>query len=127
MDTELYCSFAKDCSADMNEQSIVYQLCHEFIKTSRALRYSLVHLKSLPVFIKEVFSLDSEEVLARFDTIALETLYYIAGWMIHAAKKAAPRRSINTRHCLMFLLIRPPLMIVIRMESMAYQQEKLID
>ena len=96
--------FAKECSIDLKEKSIIFQLCHEFIKTSRALRYSPVHLKSLPVFIKDVFSLDSEQVLARFDTIALETLYYIAGWMIHAAKKAAPRRSINTRHCLVFFV-----------------------
>ena len=60
MDMELCRLFSIECSTNLIERSIVYQLCHEFIKTSRALRYSPVHLKSIPVSIKDIFTFDSQ-------------------------------------------------------------------
>ena len=86
----------------MKEQSVLFVLCHEFIKISRALRYSKGNLKSLPAFVLEVFSCAGQNVLAEFDLLAQETLYYIAGWTIHAAHKVAPRRCKDTCHSLVY-------------------------
>ena len=102
MDTELCRSFAKERSRIMREQSVLFVLCHEFIKISRSFRYSSEHLKSLPVYIRDVFSCSHTEILGKFNRVAQETLYYITGWTIHAAKKIAPRRNKNTRHALVF-------------------------
>ena len=66
-------------SADMVEQGIIFQLCHDFIKISRTMRYCLGNIKYILTLIREVFSLDSQEVLNGFSVIALETLYYVAG------------------------------------------------
>ena len=41
-------------------------------------------------------------MLAEFGPIVLDTIYYIAGWMIDAAKKAAPRQQNNICHCLIY-------------------------
>ena len=104
IDTETYRLFMLERSMDMIEQSILFQLCHEFIKISRAMRYSLGNLKSLPTFIREVFSLDSHLVLNGFSAIALDTLYYVAGWIIHAANKVASKRIEEVHHCLVYFV-----------------------
>ena len=69
------------------------------------MRYSSGNLKCLSSFIKEVFSLDSDRVLNGFSAIALETLYYVAGWIIHAANKVASKRREEVRHCLVYFVI----------------------
>ena len=104
LDNELCWLFAKDCSVDMKEQSLAYVLCHEFIKISRTFRYSSENLISLPLFIRQIFSRDSQQVIHEFSVLAQETLYYIAGWTIHAANNVAPRRSEGTRHCLVYFV-----------------------
>lgn len=58
MDSELCWSFAVDSSDNLVEQSLIFQLCHEFIRISWALRYS-PHQESLPTFIKQNYSMDS--------------------------------------------------------------------
>jgi len=84
------------------EQSVLFVLCHEFIKISREFRYLPDNLKSLPVYIREMFSCPSVQLLAEFNLLAQETIYYIAGWTIHAAHKVAPRRNRDTCHSLIY-------------------------
>ena len=43
-------------------------------------------------------------MLNGFSAIALETLYYVAGWMIHAANKVASKRREEVRHCLVYFV-----------------------
>ena len=103
MDTELCRSFAKEKCGIMTEQSVLFVLCHEFIKVSRSFRYSSDHLRSLPSFIRDIFSCSDVEILGNYNRVAQETLYYITGWTIHAVKKIAPRRKKDTRHALVYL------------------------
>ena len=86
------------------EQSVLFVLCHEFIKISRAFCYSPDNLKSMPVYIREVFSFPSIQVLAEFNLLAQETIYYIAWWTIHAAHKVAPRRNKETHHSIIYFV-----------------------
>ena len=104
MDDELCWSFAKDCPVDMKEQSLIYVLCHEFVKILQLFRYSPEYFKSLPAFVGQIFSRDSQEVIGVFSVLAQETLYYIAHWTIHAANKVAPRRSEVTCHFLVYFV-----------------------
>ena len=64
LDTELCRSFAKGNSCSMKEQSVLFVLCHEFIKISKSLRYSKGNLQSLPAFVLNVFSYPGHNVLA---------------------------------------------------------------
>ena len=100
LDTELCRSFAKEQSNIMTDQSVLFVLCHEFIKISRSFRYSSGHLKSLPSYIRDVFGYSDTAILGKFSRVAQETLYYITGWTIHDAKRIVPRRNKDTRHAL---------------------------
>ena len=89
LDTELCCSFAKESLIEKKEQSLIFLICYEFIRISRSFRYSSKTIKSLPLFVTESFSRGSQQIIDEFSVLVQETLYYIAGWTIHAASKTS--------------------------------------
>ena len=86
------------------EQSLIFLICYEFIRISRSFRYSSKTIKSLPLFVTESFSRGSQQIIDEFSVLVQETLYYIAGWTIHAASKTSWRRREDIRHCLNFFV-----------------------
>ena len=88
MDTALCRSFAVDSSNDLVEQSLIFQLCHEFIRISRALRYS-PHQESLPTFIKQIYLMDSTKAIWRFGTGLL------SGFLLPVVLGAVCPRSVE--------------------------------
>lgn len=64
---------------------------------SRRVRYTPAKLINLVPYIKEVFGSDDKVILDNSKNIVIrETLYYVSGWAIHAARKAATRQKKDT-------------------------------
>ena len=70
MDTEFCRSFGKDCVDDLREQSLLFVLCHEFIRISRSLRYLSGNLTSLSLFVDKIFACDSQSVIDEYSLLA---------------------------------------------------------
>lgn len=104
LDTELCWSLAKDSLINMKEHSVIFIVCHKFIKIDRLFRYSPEHIRSLPSFIGHIFSRGSQQVIYEFSQLVQETLYHITGWTIHASNKVAPWHSKDTWHYLVYFV-----------------------
>ena len=100
-----FCNLFENCTIKNEVMCCcLYELCHQFISICKNLEYKQVDIHGISDVVENSFKEDIAVMLESSNQKVLETLYYIAGWSLHAMKKAALRRRAGTAVIMNYLV-----------------------